>query len=46
MSVILDGSNLTVEKLVRIARHNEKVELSNEALQRIKTCRAMLEEKL
>lgn len=46
MSVILDGSNLTVEKLVRIARHNEKVELSNEALQRIKTCRAMLEEKI
>ncbi len=46
MSVILDGSNLTVEKLVRIARHKEKVEISNEALQRIKTCRAMLEEKI
>jgi histidine ammonia-lyase len=46
MSVILDGSNLTVEKIVRIARHKEKVELSNEALQRIKTCRAMLEEKI
>jgi histidine ammonia-lyase len=46
MSVILDGSNLTVEKIVRIARHKEKVEISNEALQRIKTCRAMLEEKI
>ncbi|MBE0551805.1 MAG: aromatic amino acid lyase [Ignavibacterium sp.] len=46
MSVILDGSNLTVEKIVRIARHKEKVELSSEALQRIKTCRAMLEEKI
>jgi len=46
MSVILDGSNLTVEKIVRIARHKEKVEISNEALQRIKICRAMLEEKI
>ncbi len=46
MSTILNGSELTVEKLVRIARHGEKVELANEALARIKTCRAMLEEKL
>jgi histidine ammonia-lyase len=46
MSVILDGSNLTVEKIVRIARHKEKVEISIEALQRIKICRAMLEEKI
>ena len=46
MSIILDSSNLTVEKIVRIARHKEKVEISNEALQRIKTCRAMLEEKI
>lgn len=46
MSIILDGANLTVEKLVKIARHKEKVELSSEALQRIKTCRAMLEEKI
>ncbi len=46
MSIILDGSNLTVEKLVKIARHKEKVELNSEALKRIKTCRAMLEEKI
>lgn len=46
MSLILDGSNLTTEKLVAIARHKEKVEISNAALQRIKTCRAMLEEKI
>jgi histidine ammonia-lyase len=46
MSIILNGSDLTVEKLVRIARHGEKVELANDALARIKTCRAMLEEKL
>ena len=46
MSIILDGSDLTVEKLVAIARHKEKVEISNDALQRIKSCRAMLEEKI
>ena len=46
MSIVLDGSNLTVEKLVAVARHNEKVELHNDALQRIKVCRAMLEEKI
>ncbi|MDI6778610.1 MAG: aromatic amino acid ammonia-lyase [Bacteroidota bacterium] len=46
MAIILNGSELTIEKLVRIARLGEKVELSPEALQRIKACRAMLEEKI
>lgn len=46
MTIVLDGSELTVEKLVRIARHGEKVELHPAALERIKTCRNMLEEKL
>jgi histidine ammonia-lyase len=46
MTIIIDGSGLTIEKLVRIARENEKVELHPEALERIKVCRAMLEEKI
>lgn len=46
MTIVLDGSGLTVEKLVRIARYGEKVELHPDALERIKTCRAMLEEKI
>ena len=46
MSIVLDGSDLTIEKVVRIARHGEKVELHPDALGRIKACRAMLEEKL
>ena len=46
MTIALDGSSLTIEKLVRIARHGEKVELEPAALERIKICRAMLEEKL
>jgi histidine ammonia-lyase len=46
MPIILDGSGLTIEKLVRIARHGEKVELHPEALNRIRTCRKMLEDKI
>jgi len=46
MTVILDGSSLTIEKLVAIARHGEKVELSKDALERIKANRAMLEQKI
>ena len=46
MSIVLNGSGLTIEKVVRIARHNEKVELAPEALERIKKCRAMLEKKI
>lgn len=46
MTIILNGSGLTIEKLVRIAREGEKVELHPEALERIKTCRQMLEEKI
>ena len=46
MPITLDGSSLTIEKLTAIARNNEKVELAPEALDRIKVCRLMLEEKL
>jgi histidine ammonia-lyase len=46
MAIVLDGSGLTIEKLVAIARHNEKVELSGDAVERIKKCRAMLERKI
>src|SRR5690349_16126169 len=46
MPITIDGSSLTIEKLVAIARDNEKVELAPAALERIKVCRAMLEEKL
>ena len=46
MAIVLDGSNLMVEKMVEIARHNERVELHPDALERIKACRAMLEKKI
>ncbi|HMA75893.1 MAG TPA: aromatic amino acid ammonia-lyase [Candidatus Krumholzibacteriaceae bacterium] len=46
MAITLNGNDLTIEKVVRIARHGEKVELSDEALGRIRKCRAMLERKI
>ena len=46
MTINLTGSELTVEKLVAIARDGEQVALDPAALERIKVCRAMLEDKL
>ena len=46
MPITLDGTSLTIEKLVLIARNGEEVALAPAALERIKICRAMLEEKL
>ncbi len=44
--VVLDGSSLSVERLVRIARNGARVELAPDALERIVACRSMLDEKL
>lgn len=46
MSIILNGSGLTIGKLVKIARYGEKVELDKKALDRIKKCRTLLEKKI
>ncbi len=46
MSFIIDGHNLTIEKLVDVARNGEKVELAPQAVEKINACRAMLEEKI
>lgn len=46
MAIVLDGSGFTIEKLVQIARHNKKVELHPDAIERMKKCRAMLEKKI
>lgn len=46
MSIILDGSGLTIEKVVAIARHNEEVALCPDALKRMEKCRAMVERKI
>lgn len=46
MTIAITGSGLTIEKLVNVARHNEKVKLHPDAVKRIKACRAMLEKKI
>jgi histidine ammonia-lyase len=46
MPITLDGGKLNIDSLVRIARHGDKVALDPAALERIKRCRAMLEEKI
>jgi histidine ammonia-lyase len=46
MTITLDGSSLTIEKLVAIAGGKEPVELCSEAMERIRACRLMLESKL
>jgi histidine ammonia-lyase len=46
MAIVLNGTSLTVPDLVRIARHGEMVELAPEALDRVRACRAVLEEKI
>ena len=46
MTYIIKGSELTIEDVVNVARHNKKVELHPEAMARMIKCRAMLEEKI
>ncbi|MFH1701719.1 MAG: aromatic amino acid ammonia-lyase [Candidatus Zixiibacteriota bacterium] len=46
MAVVLNGSDLSIEKLVAIARNREAVELHPQAIERIKKCRAMLNNKI
>ncbi|MFH1227693.1 MAG: histidine ammonia-lyase [Planctomycetota bacterium] len=46
MAIVLDGKHLTIEDVVKVARHHEKVELHKSAIERINRCRTMLEEKI
>ena len=46
MSIDLWNTQLTTEKLVQIARFGEEVTLHPDAIDRIKTCRIMLEKKI
>ena len=46
MSIELGNTQLTTEKLVQIARFGEEVTLHPDAIDRIRTCRIMLEKKI
>ncbi|RKX30025.1 MAG: phenylalanine ammonia-lyase [Candidatus Zixiibacteriota bacterium] len=46
MAITLNGSGLSIDRLAKIARYNEPVELDSDALSRMKKCRDMLEKKI
>jgi len=46
MTLIIKGSGLTIEDVVRVARHGEKIRLDTAAIDRINKCRDMLEKKI
>jgi histidine ammonia-lyase len=46
MTAKLDGKSLTIESLVEIARGGEPVEVADDAWERIRKCRAMLNDKV
>ena len=46
MSLVIGNEPLTLEDVERVARHGEAVELSPDALERIRVCRRMLDEKM
>ena len=46
MTLIITGSDLTIEDVVNVARNNQKVELHTDAIGKIKACRVMLEKKI
>ncbi|RLD82002.1 MAG: phenylalanine ammonia-lyase [Bacteroidetes bacterium] len=46
MTYIIKGAGLTIEDVVNVARHNEKVELHPDAVEGIIKCREMLERKI
>jgi histidine ammonia-lyase len=46
VTVEISGTGLTIEDVVNVARNNEAVSLHPDALQRIDSCREMLEEKI
>lgn len=46
MTITIDGTGLTIEKVVAIARNGERLELSEDAKKRIEFCRSVVEEKI
>ena len=46
MTIVITGSNLSIEDVMSVAQHNEPIELHSDAIVRIKKCRAMLEKKI
>lgn len=46
MVVVVDGKHLTIEEMVRVARNNEKIVVSEEAMEKIRRSREIVERKV
>lgn len=46
MSVKVEGKNLTIEDVVKVARDRESIEIPKEAMERVKKCRSIVERKI
>lgn len=46
MVVVITGKDLTIEDVVSVARHDEKVKIHPDAIERMKVCREMVERKI
>ena len=46
MAIVLSGQDLTIEKVVQVAREGKPVEIHPEAKERIEKCRGLLEDKI
>ncbi len=46
MTLVLTGKDLSIEQVVRVARHGETIALSPDAIERIRDCRELLERKM
>jgi len=46
MAMQMTGKNLTVEKIVKVARDREKIAISPEAMRKIEKCREIVETKV
>ena len=46
MAITISGSNLTIEDVVAVARHGERIELHPDARARIALCRAFLDDRI
>ena len=46
MSITITGNDLTIDDVVAVARRGEKLELHPDAVERIKKCRAFIQERI
>ena len=46
MAIKITGKDLTIEKVVQVARDNSQVEISNETIERVQKCRKIVDKKL